>query len=268
MASTLSVVRVSWECVTAMIGHALTTDREEVMGLLIGDVDEGVARVVGTHQLPRSDQKSDRVEISAEDLAAAALRFSTSGARVVGWYHSHPHITSEPSHVDVRTQASYQLMDRGFVGLILACFSKEGFTLGGPGVASRITAFQSEPGPDGALERTWPTLILGDPTLPAAPPEASPWVCLAQLQRILAGEEREAYARALGVLAASGSTSVVTDMHHASLFSATLCKILELSAQPLATVLETRRAAVKNELARLRKELDLMQDDEEKEKKL
>ncbi|MEE6528218.1 hypothetical protein FKM82_030299 [Ascaphus truei] len=45
--------------------------------------------------------------------------------RVVGWYHSHPHITVWPSHVDVRTQAMYQMMDVGFVGLIFSCFIED-----------------------------------------------------------------------------------------------------------------------------------------------
>lgn len=81
--------------------------------------------------------------------------------RVVGWYHSHPHITVWPSHVgknqstplphqfhnfsfhchgklfqlvclrhsfsttDVRTQAMYQMMDQGFVGLIFSCFIED-----------------------------------------------------------------------------------------------------------------------------------------------
>ncbi|XWS11833.1 hypothetical protein CRYUN_Cryun37aG0035000 [Craigia yunnanensis] len=45
--------------------------------------------------------------------------------RVIGWYHSHPHITVLPSHVDVRTQATYQLLDSGFIGLIFSCFSED-----------------------------------------------------------------------------------------------------------------------------------------------
>mgnify|MGYP002395241276 CR=1 FL=1 len=59
---------------------------------------------------------------------------------MIGWYHSHPHITVHPSHVgtkliafvhlindqlDVRTQAGYQLMDEGFVGIIISCFNTD-----------------------------------------------------------------------------------------------------------------------------------------------
>ena len=93
--------------------------------------------------------------------SAEAERFSmTTGVltRIIGWYHSHPHITVHPSHVDVRTQvstptsqaklptpaavhdechgrvlssslcfcrqANYQMMDSGFVGLIFSTFNE------------------------------------------------------------------------------------------------------------------------------------------------
>ena len=41
-------------------------------------------------------------------------------------YHSHPHITVLPSHVDVRTQAMYQKLDEGFVGIIISAFNQVG----------------------------------------------------------------------------------------------------------------------------------------------
>lgn len=60
---------------------------------------------------------------------------------VIGWYHSHPHITVFPSHVgelleqmhikapsywhdslDLKTQLSQQLMDEKFFGIIVSCF--------------------------------------------------------------------------------------------------------------------------------------------------
>lgn len=39
--------------------------------------------------------------------SAQAERFSEQTGvltRIIGWYHSHPHITVHPSHVDVNTQ--------------------------------------------------------------------------------------------------------------------------------------------------------------------
>ncbi|KAG0487519.1 hypothetical protein HPP92_009614 [Vanilla planifolia] len=59
--------------------------------------------------------------------------------RVIGWYHSHPHITVLPSHVDVRTQAMYQMLDRGFIGLIFSCFNEDAQKVG----RIQVIAFQS-----------------------------------------------------------------------------------------------------------------------------
>ena len=72
----------------------------------------------------------DRVEASPEQLASAmasAEKLSEDSGikiRVIGWYHSHPHITVLPSHVDIRTQASYQQLDAGFIGIILSTFNQ------------------------------------------------------------------------------------------------------------------------------------------------
>ena len=74
----------------------------------------------------------DRVEASPEQLAsamAAGEKLSEESGmrvRVIGWYHSHPHITVLPSHVDVATQASYQQLDAGFIGIIFSTFNQVG----------------------------------------------------------------------------------------------------------------------------------------------
>ncbi|VDN12757.1 unnamed protein product [Dibothriocephalus latus] len=41
---------------------------------------------------------------------------------VVGWYHSHPHITPFPSDVDLKIQTNFQHLDRNFIGLIFSVF--------------------------------------------------------------------------------------------------------------------------------------------------
>lgn len=52
----------------------------------------------------------DRVECSGAQMAEVAQQAERITAetgrttRVVGWYHSHPHITVLPSHIDVNTQ--------------------------------------------------------------------------------------------------------------------------------------------------------------------
>lgn len=61
--------------------------------------------IVSSVILRRLDKKPDRVEISEEQLVQATLKAEElekelgRPLRVVGWYHSHPHITVWPSHV-------------------------------------------------------------------------------------------------------------------------------------------------------------------------
>ncbi|CAL5199827.1 unnamed protein product [Lathyrus oleraceus] len=72
--------------------------------------------------------------------------------RVIGWYHSHPHITVLPSHVDVRTQAMYQLLDSGFIGLIFSCYNEDANKVG----RIQVIAFQSSDGKQNNMSRPIP----------------------------------------------------------------------------------------------------------------
>ncbi|ONK59536.1 uncharacterized protein A4U43_C08F7430 [Asparagus officinalis] len=76
--------------------------------------------------------------------------------RVIGWYHSHPHITVLPSHVDVRTQAMYQQLDPGFIGLIFSCFSEDAQKVG----RIQVIAFQSLDGKQRSLSLVPNTSLL------------------------------------------------------------------------------------------------------------
>lgn len=95
----------------------------------------------------------DRVETSPEQMAAATAlaerltRETGVRTRAIGWFHSHPHITVLPSHVDVATQALYQQLEPGFVGLIFSAFNRDGATKGDCLLA---TAFQAAPAGGGA----------------------------------------------------------------------------------------------------------------------
>ncbi|CAH8259632.1 unnamed protein product [Arabidopsis lyrata] len=77
--------------------------------------------------------------------------------RVIGWYHSHPHITVLPSHVDVRTQAMYQLLDSGFIGLIFSCFSEDANKVG----RIQVIAFQSSDGKPNSIPKSM-SLVLAN----------------------------------------------------------------------------------------------------------
>ncbi|EFN87978.1 BRCA1/BRCA2-containing complex subunit 3 [Harpegnathos saltator] len=126
----LQKVELQADVYMVCLQHALSTENFEVMGLLIGNFAHGVAKISAVIILRRLDKKKDRVEISSEQLLKAAIEAERLTAelnrpmRVLGWYHSHPHITVWPSHVDVRTQATYQTMDHSFVGLIFSVFSE------------------------------------------------------------------------------------------------------------------------------------------------
>ncbi|XP_078428850.1 uncharacterized protein LOC144701044 [Wolffia australiana] len=149
----LTGVKMTEEVWLACLSHALTTEKEEIMGLLLGDIqkmpDGGtVALIWGASPQVRSDRRKDRVETNPEQLAAASAHAESitqktgQTTRVIGWYHSHPHITVLPSHVDVRTQAMYQLLDSGFVGLIFSCFNEDAEKVG----RIQVIAFQSSNG--------------------------------------------------------------------------------------------------------------------------
>lgn len=52
--------------------HALSTEKEEVMGLLIGEVEDNISHIHAVIMLRRLDKRKDRVEISPEQLSSAS----------------------------------------------------------------------------------------------------------------------------------------------------------------------------------------------------
>uniref|UniRef100_A0A452ZQF7 MPN domain-containing protein n=1 Tax=Aegilops tauschii subsp. strangulata TaxID=200361 RepID=A0A452ZQF7_AEGTS len=171
----MTEVRIGEEVWLTCLSHALTTETEEVMGLLLGDVvpssrGGSTAVIWGASPQMRCERKKDRVEVNPELLAAASAQAevmtTTIGktTRVIGWYHSHPHITVLPSHVDVRTQAMFQLLDPGFVGLIFSCFSEDAQKVG----KIQVIAFQSLDGTQNTQRAIVPVI-----TNPVINPEPS-----------------------------------------------------------------------------------------------
>ncbi|KMZ71525.1 Lys-63-specific deubiquitinase BRCC36 [Zostera marina] len=157
----LTSVKMSEEVWLTCVSHALTMETEEIMGLLLGDTKHTkngneIAVIWGASPQMRSDRRKDRVETNPELLAAASAQADRMTletgitTRVIGWYHSHPHITVLPSHVDVRTQAMYQLLDPGFIGLIFSCYSEDAQKVG----RIQVIAFQSL---DGRQRNTGPS---------------------------------------------------------------------------------------------------------------
>jgi len=68
-------------------------------------ITDGQCTISAYESLRRHDKRKDRVEISYEQLteatekAEAVAKELNRPLRIVGWYHSHPHITVFPSHV-------------------------------------------------------------------------------------------------------------------------------------------------------------------------
>ncbi|XP_050995634.1 lys-63-specific deubiquitinase BRCC36-like [Acomys russatus] len=282
MRQTVQAVHLESDAFLVCLNHALSTEKEEVMGLCIGQLSDDTRsdskfpyagnetnamaekmdaiRIVHIRSviiLRRSDKTKDRVEISPEQLSAASIEADRLAEqtgrpmRVVGWYHSHPHITVWPSHVDVRTQAMYQMMDQGFVGLIFACFIEDKSTKTG-----RIlyTCFQSMQAPKSSeYERIEiPIHIVPRTTIGK--------VCLksaVELPRILCQEEQDAYRRIHGLT----HLDSVTKIHNGSVFTKHLCSQLTAVCGPLLQWLEDRLEQNQQHLRELEQEKEgLMQE--------
>ncbi|KAI5236175.1 Lys-63-Specific Deubiquitinase Brcc36 [Manis pentadactyla] len=118
--------------------------------------------------------------------------------RVVGWYHSHPHITVWPSHVDVRTQAMYQMMDQGFTGRVLyTCFQSI--------QAQKSSEYERIEIPVHIV----PHITIGKVCLESA----------VELPKILCQEEQDAYRRIHSLT----HLDSVTKIHNGSVFTKNLC---------------------------------------------
>ncbi|KAM7094547.1 lys-63-specific deubiquitinase BRCC36 isoform 1-T1 [Ciconia maguari] len=268
----VQAVHLEADAFLVCLNHALSTEKEEVMGLCIGEVD--TSRIVHIHSviiLRRSDKRKDRVEISPEQLSAASteaeISFSRDSSklasevvclgplfmlaemtgrpmRVVGWYHSHPHITVWPSHVDVRTQAMYQMMDQGFVGLIFSCFIEDKNTKTGRILYTCFQSIQAQKSSE--YERI-------EIPVHVVPHETIGKVCLesaVELPKILCQEEQDAYRRIHSLT----HLDSVTKIHNGSVFTKNLCSQMSAISGPLLQWLEDRLEQNKQRVQELQQE--------------
>ncbi|NXX87199.1 BRCC3 deubiquitinase, partial [Urocolius indicus] len=348
-AMAVRAVHLEADAFLVCLNHALSTEKEEVMGLCIGQVPpaprgEGerrgdtaaaaaeraessqsqrppqqlppstaqlsshgnvdTSRIVHIHSviiLRRSDKRKDRVEISPEQLSAASTeaeisfltqqqahqgRASPQAAfyvllaemtgrpmRVVGWYHSHPHITVWPSHVDVRTQAMYQMMDQGFVGLIFSCFIEDKNTKTGRILYTCFQSIQAQKssekpaalaGLGQAVVGLWWVfaglkLIVSfryeriEIPIHVVPHETIGKVCLesaVELPKILCQEEQDAYRRIHSLT----HLDSVTKIHNGSVFTKNLCSQMSAISGPLLQWLEDRLEQNKQRVQELQQE--------------
>jgi len=275
----MSLVQV---CITddayfSCMSHALTTEKEEVMGLLLGDIEKtprgDVAHITAISVLTRSDKRKDRVEISPEQLTAGMAEadkikeFLKKETRVIGWYHSHPHITVNPSHFDVQTQAMYQMLDQGFIGLIFSCFNKDPSNRSG---RIQVTAFQSLDLGKVEQKRSVDLIDLNDSPkgdsmdsflesqskvsdipryncidvplqlVPSPPVGPNTLEKLFLLQEILFGEEKSAYLHAIKPLPGDKTAHPLVQLHSSAVYQKALSRLLETEALPLLFLLKER----------------------------
>ncbi|XP_048505004.1 lys-63-specific deubiquitinase BRCC36-like isoform X2 [Athalia rosae] len=244
----LKKVELQADVYMVCLQHALSTENFEVMGLLIGNLESGVANISAVKILRRSDKKKDRVEISSEQVlkaAAEAERLTVKlkrPMRVLGWYHSHPHITVWPSHVDVRTQATYQTMDHGFVGLIFSVFSegkdsKEQEAL--------VTCFQSHNGEatEIPLEIQY-TPVLSEHCLKT----------MTELPKILVQEEEDS------AETCKDHPDLLATIHNNAVHTKALAHITDIITRPLLSTFEKRLALNKMRIIYLQRQLEELQE--------
>ncbi|KFW72503.1 Lys-63-specific deubiquitinase BRCC36, partial [Pygoscelis adeliae] len=189
--------------------------------------------------------------------------------RVVGWYHSHPHITVWPSHVDVRTQAMYQMMDQGFVGLIFSCFIEDKNTKTGRILYTCFQSIQAQKSSELLQVCRSPfflsaALKLIVPDTPfryerieipihVVPHETIGKVCLesaVELPKILCQEEQDAYRRIHSLT----HLDSVTKIHNGSVFTKNLCSQMSAISGPLLQWLEDRLEQNKQRVQELQQE--------------
>lgn len=255
----LKKVVLSSDVYAICIQHALTTEKQEIMGLLIGEIDEGecVSHITACMILHRSDKQPDRVEISPEQLSGAfehaeqLAKTLNRTMRVVGWYHSHPHITVWPSHVDIRTQAAYQMMDPLFVGLIFSVYQSD------PRMRNnqvQLTCFQSCQGLSELERREVPLIIERTPL------EHYNLEGIANLPKILIQEEMESYS-----VNDNENNDPIARLHNDAFKTLALVHIVSKVSRPMCDDLIERLNATKLRIKELESiKSTLLQDLEKK----
>jgi proteasome lid subunit RPN8/RPN11 len=100
--------------------HALSSMRNEVIGLLLGSIRKN--KLVVT-DLVTGKQTCSPTHVALEDefLVSVAFDYGRLGKRksIVGWYHSHPDMGCFVSGVDFETQRRFQLLFPDAIGLIV-----------------------------------------------------------------------------------------------------------------------------------------------------
>ncbi|KAM3179076.1 hypothetical protein ACTXT7_001296 [Hymenolepis weldensis] len=144
-------IKLSPSAYQTIVTHALTHEKEEIIGLLFAEECEKHIQIYSAKPCPRITHQPDRVEMRDEDLASGIQEADRLQAllgrniKVLGWYHSHPHTTVHPSSHDKATQALYEASSPKFFGIIVSVFTKvNGSKDDEKQQEIRITSFRSD----------------------------------------------------------------------------------------------------------------------------
>ena len=234
----LTNVVVTPDVMSACWAHALTTEKEEIMGLLLGKLVQSTLVISAMKVIRRLTKQKDRLEIDSRDLIAGAeFAESLQGSlSVSGWYHSHPHTTVHPSHVDLATQASYQIMDKNFVGLIFSVFNYDHNT----GIDTReVAAFQSGKGEGG-------NTICKNIPLRVEANVGDFGNALASIPAILMEEEMDEYNKAM-----KNPNGVMDSVHNQACLETNLSKQSILVTGPILDSIRAREKSLENDIKQL-----------------
>ncbi|KAF2710165.1 COP9 signalosome complex subunit 5 [Pleomassaria siparia CBS 279.74] len=116
-------VRISAIALLKMVMHARSGGSIEVMGLMLGKIEEHTFVVTDSLRLPvegtetRVNAQDEANEYMVEFLARARDQGQMENA--VGWYHSHPGYGCWLSGIDVNTQKTQQLFQDPFVAVVI-----------------------------------------------------------------------------------------------------------------------------------------------------
>ncbi|KAI8894639.1 JAB1/Mov34/MPN/PAD-1 ubiquitin protease-domain-containing protein [Globomyces pollinis-pini] len=201
--------------------YALSNESEEVAAMMLGSVLDGCLSISDVVFCSRKDKRKDRVEISNEQLMLAMEKADSLGLRVLGWMHSHPKITVLPSHVDLKTQLSFQALDANFVGIIYSCFHENQ----NKSFRTQTTAFQSILDEDQSIKQVYIPLQIVPSKNGVI--DSSKFLGLLDIPAIYMEEESEII---------QGSRDILTT----SLSSARILKIQTALVMPLMEILKHR----------------------------
>ncbi|MDH5402768.1 MAG: Mov34/MPN/PAD-1 family protein [Candidatus Heimdallarchaeota archaeon] len=113
-------IQITIKAMAEIIKYDLSQKGKETAGLLIGSEKNNIVYI---DEIRIGEQKGNavHVEISEYELTQAAIEVSErkDGKVIVGWWHSHPGLTTFLSATDIKTQSIYQSLMPNAVAIVV-----------------------------------------------------------------------------------------------------------------------------------------------------